>query len=119
MAPTVGRAFTVTAGLVTETVLVQPGGEYVTVREYTPLCAVVLAVKPVLSAKVVVLKLFGPDQLYDVSMPGPETVPAVNVIGDPIHKLVTDGLIPATVGRAFTVTAVGVTTPLLVQPVPG
>lgn len=54
---------------------------------------------------VVVLKPLGPVQLYDVNAPVPVTAPAVNVSEVPTHKFVVDGVILATVGAAFIVTA--------------
>ena len=55
MLATVGSAFTVTLGEVTAAVLVQPVPGYVTVREYWPLAAVVVAVKTAELVAVVVL----------------------------------------------------------------
>lgn len=89
-----------------------------TVREYTPLAAEVVGENDVLSADVVVLKLFGPVQLYDVREPVPVTAPPVNVSKSFTHKLVGDGVMLATVGLSFTVTAADVTDEL-VHPVPG
>lgn len=71
----------------------------------------------VLSAVVVVLKEFGPVQLYDVRVPVPVTAPAVSVSAVPVHIFVEDGVMLATVGNAFTVTAVELTIEL-VHPVP-
>jgi hypothetical protein len=56
----VGTAFTLTVG-VTDVALVQPVPGYVTAKLYTPLAAVVVAVKN--GDTLVELKLFGPLQL--------------------------------------------------------
>lgn len=50
-------------------------------------------------------------------MPAPVTAPAVSVNAVPVHIFVDDGVILATVGNAFTVTAVELTREL-VHPVP-
>ncbi len=83
-----------------------------------PLEAVVVGVNVALLPAVVVLKLLGPVQLYDTTEPVPVTAPAVNVKELPTHRLVDDGVMLATVGNAFTVTAGEVTAAVLVQPVP-
>lgn len=114
---TVGNAFTDT-DVEVEGKLVHPVPGYVTLSVYTPLSDVVVVVNDVLSADVVVLKLFGPVQLYDAKTPVPVTEPAVNVNAVPTHKLAGDGVMLATVGRVFTVTDADVTAELE-HPVPG
>jgi hypothetical protein len=69
----------------------------------------------VLPAEVVVLKLFGPLQLYETRLPEPETEPAFKVSVAPLHILVVDGVILATVGIVFTV---AVLVYVVVQPDP-
>jgi len=73
-----------------------------------PLSEVVLVVNPVELPEVVVLKLLGPVQLYDVNEPTPVTLPALSVSPDPTQRFVEDGVIDATVGSAFTVTIAAV-----------
>ena len=74
--------------------------------------------KVTLFTLVVVLKPFGPLQLYELIDPVPVTLPAVNVSEVPTHNSFEDAVMPATVGNAFTVTAGLVTAVVLVQPLP-
>jgi hypothetical protein len=98
----VGKLFTVTFAELT-TGLVQPVPGYVTVSEYTPLAPVTNGVSVVEFEGVATLKLFGPDQLYEESVPAPVGAPAVNVTAVPTQTFVVDGVMLATDGTRFTV----------------